>query len=120
MEEGVHSVVSDIHRRFGDTAVVTLADAARAGRGIFSTGIADLDRALGVGGITRGRLTEIFGAESTSKTTLALHMAAEAQKSGPVVFIDGDHAVDPRWAERCGIDEERALLVSTRFFRTSI
>ncbi|HNS07010.1 MAG TPA: recombinase RecA, partial [Anaerolineaceae bacterium] len=102
----------DIIKRYGDGAIMRLGEAHNLAVEVIPTGSLSLDIALGVGGIPRGRITEIFGPESSGKTTLCLHIAAEAQKlGGTVAFIDMEHALDPSYAARLGVDVE-SLLVS--------
>jgi recombination protein RecA len=97
--------ITQIEKQFGKGAIMRLGDAARAARvPSIPTGIIALDLALGVGGIPRGRVIEIFGPESSGKTTLSLHMIAQAQKQGGVAaFIDAEHALDPDYAGKIGV-----------------
>ncbi len=84
-----------------------------------STGCLDLDIALGIGGVPKGRIIEIYGPESSGKTTVALHIAAEAQKAGgAVAFIDAEHALDPSYAKNLGVDIDNLNSFSTRYRRT--
>ncbi len=104
--------LGDIVKRYGDGSIMRLGEAHSLEVDVFPTGSLSLDLALGVGGIPRGRITEIYGPESSGKTTLCLHAAAEAQKlGGTVAFIDMEHALDPAYAAKLGVDIE-ALLVS--------
>jgi recombination protein RecA len=105
--------LSHIERQFGRGSLMRLGGAAAsAGIAVIPTGSLALDAALGVGGIPRGRITEIYGPEASGKTTLALHIIAEAQKAGGLaVFVDAEHALDAVYASRLGVDVE-ALLVS--------
>ena len=104
--------LGDIIKRYGDGAIMRLGEAHNLAVEVIPTGSLSLDIALGVGGIPRGRITEIFGPESSGKTTLCLHIAAEAQKlGGTVAFIDMEHALDPAYAAKLGVDVE-SLLVS--------
>jgi recombination protein RecA len=99
--------LEEITKRFGDGAVMRLGDATHLRVEAIPTGSLALDLALGVGGIPRGRVTEIYGPESSGKTTLCQHIVAEAQKLGGVcAFIDMEHALDPSYAARCGVDVE--------------
>jgi recombination protein RecA len=101
LEEALRSLV----KRFGDGAVMRLGEAMHLRVEAIPTGSLALDLALGVGGIPRGRVTEIFGPEASGKTTLAQHIVAEAQRMGGVcAFIDMEHALDPDYAARCGVD----------------
>ena len=106
------NALSQISKEFGEGAIMNLGDyAARDVEGI-STGALSLDLALGGKGIPRGRVVEIYGNESSGKTTIALHAIANVQKMGGVAaFIDAEHALDPTWAKRIGVDLE-SLLVS--------
>lgn len=100
--------VEHIHKAFGDGSIMRLGDSQEV-RNVpaISTGSLSLDAALGIGGIPRGRVSEIFGAESSGKTTLALHVIAEAQKVGGLAaFIDAEHAMDPNYAEALGVNIE--------------
>ena len=101
-----------IERQFGKGALMMLGErAARMDVQIIPTGSIALDQALGVGGVPRGRVVELFGPEGCGKTTLALHIAAEAQKMGGMVaFIDVEHALDPGYAENLGVDTENILI----------
>jgi len=103
--------LSDLEKKYGKGAVMRLGDAKHADVEIIPTGSLTLDLALGVGGVPRGRVTEIFGPESSGKTTLALHIIAEAQKRGEVAaFIDAEHALDPEYAKRIGVDTKNLLI----------
>jgi len=105
-EKALETTMSQIERRFGKGAIMRLGEArARTNIDSISTGSVALDIALGVGGIPRGRVTEIFGPESSGKTTLCQHIIASAQAGGgAVAYIDAEHALDPTYAERCGVD----------------
>ncbi|MFO7738630.1 MAG: recombinase RecA, partial [Desulfatiglandaceae bacterium] len=106
-EKALEQAVAQIKRRFGDGALMRLGDASHLNVEVIPTGSLALDIALGVGGVPRGRITEIYGPEGSGKTTIAQHMVAEAQKQGGVAaFIDMEHAMDPRYAEQCGVDIE--------------
>ncbi len=109
--EALHRAISQIEKSFGKGAIMFLRNEARVVDGI-STGALSLDLALGGTGIPRGRVIEVFGPESSGKTTLTLHMIAEAQRAGgAAAFIDAEHAFDPAWAKRLGVDLE-ALMVN--------
>ncbi len=101
-----------IEHQFGKGAIMRLGErAARMDVEVIPTGSLTLDAALGIGGIPRGRIIEIFGPEGSGKTTLALHVAAEAQKKGGVVaFIDAEHALDPTYAEKLGVDTDNIFI----------
>jgi recombination protein RecA len=104
--------VGDILKRYGDGSIMLLGEAKHMETEVYPTGSLSLDIALGVGGIPRGRITEIYGPESSGKTTLCQHIIAEAQKMGGVAaFIDMEHALDPVYAARVGVDID-TLLVS--------
>ncbi|MCX8212930.1 MAG: recombinase RecA [SAR202 cluster bacterium] len=104
--------MGQIDREFGQGAVMRLGDFGMASEiESISTGSISLDVALGVGGIPRGRVIEIFGSESSGKSTLAYHVMAEAQRSGgEAAYIDAEHAMDPGYAAKCGIDTETLLI----------
>ncbi len=104
-EKALQSTLAQIKRRFGDGAIMKMGDAPGMDVEVIPTGSLALDIALGVGGIPRGRVTEIFGPEASGKTTLCQHIIAEAQRMGGVAaFIDVEHALDPKYAERCGVN----------------
>ncbi|HLD93653.1 MAG TPA: recombinase RecA [Anaerolineales bacterium] len=104
--------LDDIMKRYGEGAIMRLGEAAlRMTVEAVSTGSISLDLALGVGGIPRGRVTEIYGPESSGKTTLCQHLVAETQKrGGTAAFIDMEHALDPVYASRCGVDLDTLLI----------
>lgn len=98
-------VISDIEKQFGKGSIMKLGEMAKDNIDVISTGALSLDIALGVGGVPRGRIIEIYGAESSGKTTIALHIIAEAQKAGgDAAFVDAEHALDPFYAKRLGVD----------------
>jgi len=100
-----------IEKDFGKGAVMRLGDRAAEKIPVIPTGILSLDIALGIGGIPRGRIVEIYGAESSGKTTIALHAIAEAQKQGGVAaFVDAEHALDPIYAKAIGVDTDNLLV----------
>ncbi len=104
--------ISQIQKDFGETAIMRLGDGHRVDVDVISTGNLLIDRALGVGGFPRGRIMEVYGPESSGKTTLCLTVIAQAQKNGGLAaFIDVEHALDPAYAEKLGVDID-ALLVS--------
>ncbi len=104
-DKALESTLSDLTKRFGDGAVIRLGDAVHLRIDTISTGSLAIDIALGVGGLPRGRVTEIYGPESSGKTTLCLHTIAEAHKhNGICAFIDMEHALDPVYAARIGVD----------------
>ncbi len=103
--------VGDILKRYGDGSIVRLGEAKFMETETFPTGSLSLDIALGVGGVPRGRITEIYGPESSGKTTICQHIVAEAQKMGGVAaFIDMEHALDPVYAARVGVDIDNLLV----------
>jgi recombination protein RecA len=109
--EVLESALRDIIKRFGDGSVMRLGEAGHLKVEAIATGSLALDIALGVGGIPRGRVTEIYGPEASGKTTLAQHIVAEAQKQGGVcAYIDMEHALDPNYAERCGVDVDNLYI----------
>jgi len=111
-EKALETALAQIERQFGRGAVMRLGDDARAPVEVIPTGSISLDVALGIGGLPRGRIVEIYGPESSGKTTLALHAVANAQKAGGIAaFIDAEHALDPDYAKKLGVDTD-ALLVS--------
>ncbi len=111
-DKALDTALAQIERQFGRGAVMRLGDDARAPVDVIPTGSIALDAALGIGGLPRGRVVEIYGPESSGKTTLALHAVANAQKSGGIAaFIDAEHALDPEYAKKLGVDTD-ALLVS--------
>ena len=105
--KAIDAAVSQIERQFGKGSIMRMGDEERPRVASIPTGALALDLALGVGGVPRGRIVEIFGPESSGKTTLALHMIAEAQKAGGLAaFIDAEHALDPTYAQAIGVDLE--------------
>ncbi len=100
----IDATIRSIQTKFGEGAIMKLGDAPKRGINVIPTGSLGLDMALGVGGVPRGRIIEIFGPESSGKTTLALHIVAEAQKTGGVcAYIDAEHAMDPEYAKNLGV-----------------
>jgi recombination protein RecA len=111
-EKSLEIALAQIERQFGRGAIMRLGDDARAPVEVIPTGSIALDVALGIGGFPRGRIVEIYGPESSGKTSLALHAIANAQKAGGIAaFIDAEHALDPDYAKKLGVDTD-ALLVS--------
>jgi recombination protein RecA len=101
----LEAVLQDIEKQFGKGAVMKLGDSSKHEIDVVSTGSLSLDIALGLGGVPKGRIIEIYGPESSGKTTVALHMVAEVQKRGGVAgFIDAEHALDPAYAKNIGVD----------------
>ena len=111
-EKALEAALSQIDRQFGKGSIMRLGDEGRAPVEVIPTGSIALDVALGIGGLPRGRIIEIYGPESSGKTTVALHAVANAQKAGGIAaFIDAEHALDPEYAKKLGVDTD-ALLVS--------
>ncbi|MDD6794173.1 MAG: recombinase RecA [Clostridiaceae bacterium] len=110
--KAIESAMGQIEKQFGKGSVMKLGEDSHLNVDAVSTGCLDLDIALGIGGVPKGRIVEIYGPESSGKTTVALHIAAEAQKKGgAVAFIDAEHALDPAYARKIGVDTE-SLIVS--------
>jgi len=110
-KKDLQEAVEEIKQRFGEGAIMKLKEVRAVDVDVISTGSISLDLALGVGGVPRGRVIEIFGPESSGKTTLALHIIAEAQKKGGVgAFVDAEHALDPDYAERIGVKVNDLLI----------
>ena len=111
-DKALETALAQIERQFGRGAIMRLGDDTRAPVEVIPTGSIALDVALGIGGLPRGRIVEIYGPESSGKTSLALHAVANAQKAGGIAaFIDAEHALDPEYAKNLGVDTD-ALLVS--------
>lgn len=109
--KALESAINQIEKQFGKGSVMKLGEEAKVKLATISTGSIDLDVALGLGGVPRGRVVEIFGPESSGKTTLALHVIAEAQKNGgSAAFIDAEHALDPTYAANLGVDVENLIV----------
>ena len=110
-DKALDTALAQIERQFGKGSVMRLGDESRAPVEVIPTGAISLDIALGIGGLPRGRVVEIYGPESSGKTTVALHAVASAQAGGIAAFIDAEHALDPEYAKKLGVDTD-ALLVS--------
>ena len=111
-EKALQTALAQIEKQFGKGAVMKLGQNSSLNVEAIPTGSLSLDIALGIGGVPRGRIIEIYGPESSGKTTVALHIVAEAQKmGGEAVFIDVEHALDPVYAQALGVDID-SLLVS--------
>ncbi|OHA04140.1 MAG: recombinase RecA [Candidatus Sungbacteria bacterium RIFCSPHIGHO2_02_FULL_52_23] len=107
----LESTVKEIREKFGEGAIMKLGDARRVDVDVIPTGSVSLDAALGVGGVPRGRIIEIFGPESSGKTTLALHIVREAQKKGGMAaYVDAEHALDPEYAKKIGVKIDDLLI----------
>jgi recombination protein RecA len=110
-KKALESALASIERRFGKGSIMPLKSAERVKVEAIPTGSLALDIATGVGGIPKGKIIEIFGPESSGKTTLALHVIAEAQKRGGIaVFIDAEHALDPKYAQKIGVDVDNLYI----------
>lgn len=110
-EKALELAIKQIQKDFGDGSIMKLGENTKMNIGIIPTGSLNLDNALGIGGVPRGRIVEIYGAESSGKTTLTLHIIAEAQKAGGVAaFIDAEHALDPTYARALGVDIDEMLI----------
>lgn len=117
-EEGKHrkedaalSAIEQIRSRFGDGAIMKFGDIPRTNVDAISTGCLSLDMATGVGGVPRGRIIEVFGPESSGKTTLAQHIVSEVQRAGGIAaFVDAEHALDPEYAAKIGVNVKEMLL----------
>ena len=110
-QEALHNVLSKIEKQYGEGSVMILGDDVKLDIDAIPTGSLALDIALGIGGIPKGRIIEVYGPESSGKTTLALHMLAEAQKmDGTGAFIDAEHALDPGYAKNLGVDVENLII----------
>lgn len=111
LNESLQIAVDQIEKQFGKGSIMMLGDAKQMNVQVIPTGSLSLDIALGVGGLPKGRIIEIYGPESSGKTTLAYHVIAEAQKSGGVAaFIDAEHALDPDYAKNIGVNIEKLLI----------
>ncbi len=110
-KDALAKALEQIEKQFGAGAVMKLGDNTHMNVGVIPTGSLQLDLALGIGGVPKGRIVEIYGPESSGKTTVALHIAAEAQKAGgTVAFIDAEHALDPIYAAALGVDVDNLLV----------
>ena len=107
----LQATLKDIEKLYGKGSVMCLGEKPNVEVGVISSGSILLDECLGIGGYPQGRIIEIFGPESSGKTTLTLHAIAEAQKSGGVcAFIDAEHAIDPIYAQNLGVDIDKLIL----------
>lgn len=110
-KKALANALGQIERQFGKGAVIRMGDAATKDIDVISTGSLNLDIALGIGGLPRGRVIEIYGPESSGKTTMTLHAIAECQKAGgTAAFIDAEHALDPNYAEKLGVNIDDLLV----------
>jgi recombination protein RecA len=129
-DKALEMTLANLTKRFGEGTVMRLGEATHLEVEVIPTGSLSLDRALGVGGVPRGRVTEIYGPDGAGKTTIAQHIVAEAQKRGGVVaYVDMEHALDPAYARKCGVDVdnlyisqpdtgEQALEIAETFIRS--
>ena len=109
--KAIESAMGQIEKQFGKGSIMKLGEHSSLNVDAISTGSLDFDIALGIGGVPRGRIIEIYGPESSGKTTVALHISAEAQKrGGAVAFIDAEHALDPSYARNVGVDTENLIV----------
>ncbi|MDX9702544.1 MAG: recombinase RecA [Candidatus Auribacterota bacterium] len=107
----IETAISQINKEFGKGSIMRMGDNPIVDIPVISTGAYTLDDALGIGGVPRGRITEIYGPESSGKTTLALHIVANAQRAGGMAaYIDAEHAVDPAYAKKIGVDIDNLLI----------
>ena len=110
-KKALHTALAQIDKNFGKGTVMRLGDRPEMNVEAIPTGSLALDAALGIGGVPKGRIIEIYGPESSGKTTLALHILAEAQKrGGEVAFVDAEHALDPVYAAALGVDTDNLLV----------
>jgi recombination protein RecA len=110
-EQALDMALGQIERQYGKGSVMRMNDHAQVATGAVSTGSLSLDLALGVGGLPRGRIVEVFGPESSGKTTLVYHVIAEAQRRGGIcAFIDAEHAMDPQYSRRIGVNIDELLV----------
>ena len=111
VDKDLQEALDEIKQRFGEGAIMHLNDTRKVDVDVIPTGAISLDSVLGIGGVPRGRVIEIYGSESSGKTTVALHICSEAQKKGGVAaFIDAEHALDPDYAKRIGVDTNKLLI----------
>src|SRR5262245_50989896 len=110
--KALNLAIAQIEKQLGKGSIMRMGTEAPKERiGIISTGAINLDAAIGIGGIPRGRITEIYGPESSGKTTLCLHLAANVQKTGGVAaYVDAEHALDVEYARRLGVDVDNLLV----------
>ncbi len=110
-DASLKNTISQLEKKYGVGAIMRMGDKPKLTVDVIPTGALNLDAALGIGGIPKGRITEIYGAEASGKTTLSLHIAAEAQKlGGTIAFIDAEHALDPIYAKKLGVDTDSMLI----------
>ncbi|NLA35287.1 MAG: DNA recombination/repair protein RecA, partial [Actinobacteria bacterium] len=110
-QKALEGALAQIEKQFGKGSVMRMGEKTSMKIGAISTGALSLDIALGVGGLPRGRVTEIYGPESSGKSTLAMHVVAEAQRNGGTcAYIDAEHAMDPVYAAKIGVDVDQLLI----------
>lgn len=110
-KKALELAITQIEKQFGKGSIMRLGEDAKLDLDFIPTGCMELDLALGIGGVPRGRIVEIYGPESSGKTTLALHIIAEAQKKGGIAaFVDAEHALDPGYAKKLGVDIENLII----------
>ena len=110
-DRALDSILGQIERQYGKGAVMRMGDGSKEKVEAISTGSLSLDCAVGIGGLPKGRIIEIYGPESSGKTTLTLHITAECQKAGgTAAFVDAEHALDPNYAEKLGVDVDKLLI----------
>ena len=110
-DAALKTALGQLEKKYGSGTIMRLGDSPRQKAEVISTGAFNLDAALGIGGIPKGRITEIYGAEASGKTTIALHIAAETQKqNGIIAFIDAEHALDPLYARKIGVNTDEMLI----------
>lgn len=110
-QDGIANVIGEIKSKFGEGSIMKLGEVKKVDVAAISTGAASLDMALGIGGVPRGRIIEIYGPESSGKTTLTLHIIANAQNEGGVAaFVDAEHAMDPAYAKKIGVNIDDLLI----------
>lgn len=110
-DKTIDALVDDLQEKFGEGVIMRLGDVRRVDVEAIPSGSVSLDMALGIGGVPRGRIIEIYGPESSGKTTLTLHIVANAQKAGGIAaFVDAEHALDPEYAKKIGVDINNLLI----------
>ena len=115
--KAIESALSQIEKKFGKGSIMRLGERPHEDIPAISTNCLSLDAAIGVGGFPRGRIIEVYGPESSGKTTLALQVVAQAQKGGGIAaYIDAEHAMDPEYAEKLGVNIEEMLISQPDYF----
>ena len=110
-EGALDEALKEIKKAYGEGSIMKLGDRSKVDMDVISSGSLSIDKALGIGGYPRGRVIEIYGPESSGKTTVALHAIAEVQKKGEkAAFIDAEHAIDPEYAKKLGVNIEELIL----------